>query len=546
MTSIASDTLFYVEIILISLFIVMQLVYAGTSRRDAVTMERLFPEDWLVIFRAKFLTKKANSLTKEDLSELVAGVNVDRLEQHDFDPKPSLPVEDTTALVNSMLEDAIEDKTAVLLLKPPKQSSNTFLEIVSKLNLYLLRNKQSQLDFSIVKEIVERECDSKEEQAYNGLQMPLYWGLLGTILGITIGLAALLLPASGDQDSALGLIGGEKVNKLLMAVSIAMAGSFTGLLFTIRATLRNKKAVAKLHQNKHDFYHFLQTELLPTLPKNMGGVVERFQQVVNGFNSSFSKNLQAFDQNIGAVHANLSEQKAFLNQIANLELNDIVQGNIQVLQELQKSAKHFKQFIAYQEGLNFTIDKVNNASGTLAKTGERMQGVISELELLKANSKEIAKTLGAQQTLFQHVNDLFESDTNIVKAWKTKVRKEIENLDKVMQDNLEALEEHSVTHFANVKKVMEKEFLHLEKTFEDSQTRFDDLAYLKHLEKLEQIKEGLAQSSNIQLKKELLEQRAEQEKTNRLLEELIILQKESNTSVLQDLLKKIGYGKKKK
>lgn len=546
MTNITSDALFYVEIILISLFIVMQLIYAGTSRKDAVMMERLFPEDWLVIFRAFFLAKEPNSLTKEALSEFVAGANVKWLEQLDFRSKPSSPIQDTATLVNSIVEDAIEDKTAVLLLKPPKQSSNTFLEIVSKLNLYLLRNKQSQLDFSIVKEIVERECDSQEEQAYNGLQMPLYWGLLGTILGITVGLAALLLPSSGDQDSALGLIGGEKVNKLLMAVSIAMAGSFTGLLLTIRATLRNKRAVAKLHQNKHNFYHFLQTELLPTLPKNMGGVVERFQQVVNGFNSSFSNNLQAFDRNIGTVHANLSEQKAFLNQIANLELNDIVQGNIQVLQELQKSAKHFKQFIAYQEGLNFTIDKVNHASGALAKTGERMQDVISELELLKSNSTEIVKTLGAQQVLFQHLNDLFESDTNIVKEWKAKVRKEIENLDKVMQDNLEALQEHSVTHFANVKKVMEKEFLHLEKTFEDSQTRFDDLSYLKHLEKLEEIKDGLAQSSNTELKKELQEQKAEQEKTNRLLEELIALQQQSNASILQDLLKKIGYGKKKK
>lgn len=547
MTSLASDTLFYVEVILIAIFIIMQFISSTYNRRYTSLLEDLFPDNNTAVVIGKFPLEKVGTLTKQALQKLLSSASVIHLERHDFFPVASVHLEDdSNAIMEKMMQDVNRVDIEVMLLRSPRESSITFNEIISKLNLYLLRNKQNQVDFNIVRDIIERECESQEEQAYNGIQMPLYWGLLGTILGIAVGLAALLLPSTGDPNSTLGLIGGEKVNKLLMAVSIAMTGSFTGLLLTIISTLRHKKAVAKLYQDKHDFYHFLQTELLPTLPKTMGGVVEKLQKTLNSFNDNFSKNLKSFDQNITAVHTNLSVQQSFLNQLANLDINDIVQGNIIVLQELQKSTKHFKQFIAYQEGLNFTIDKVNNASNSLANTGERMQSVISELELIKSNSSEIAKTLGAQQAIFQHINELFESDTKIIHEWKSKIRMEVENLDKVMQDNIEALQEHSIEHFANVKKVLEKEFIHLEKTFESSQNRFSDLEYLKHLEKLEKIQEGLEKSNNQQLQKELLLTKVEQEKTNLLLEKLVTLQQKENDSIIQDILKKLGYGKKKK
>lgn len=547
MTSLASDSLFYVEVTLIAIFIIMQFISSTSNSRDTALLKDLFPEKNAAVIIGLFSQEQASTLTKIALQKLLASISVDHLERYDFFPASSTSPEDNPdALIEKMIQDVNRVDIEVMLLKSPRGSSVIFNEIVSKLNLYLLRNKQNQIDFSIVKDIVERESESQEEQAYNGIQMPLYWGLLGTILGIAVGLAALLLPSASDPNATLGLIGGEKVNKLLMAVSIAMTGSFTGLLLTIISTLRHKKSLARLYQDKHDFYHFLQTELLPTLPKTMGGVVDKLQMTLNGFNDNFSKNLKSFDQNITAVHTNLSVQQSFLNQLANLDLNDIVHGNIQVLQELQKSTKHFKQFIAYQESLNFTIDKVNSASSSLANTGERMQKVISELELLKSNSSKIVETLGAQQTMFQHINELFESDTNIIHEWKSKIRIEIENLDKVMQENIEALQEHSVEHFANVKKVLEKEFVHLERTFESSQNRFNDLEYLKYLEKLEQIQEGLEKSNNQQLQKELLLTKVEQEKTNMLLEKLVALQQKENDSIIQDILKKLGYGKKKK
>lgn len=536
----------YLEVGIILYFIFRQSLYYGNTMKEVKTMRKIFARNNATIIHASVPEEKARTLLKDELHKLVLKADAGHRQQTDLFPtqqeEPSESTREDFWL--RQIEDSIQaNRVELTLLKPPNGANHIFTEIIASLNLYLLRNMHGQVDFSIARDLIERECENQEDKIYNGIQMPLYWGLLGTILGIVVGLVGLLLPGGGGEESVLGLIGGGQVNKLLVAVSIAMFGSFTGLYFTIRSTLAYKKGVAELNKGKNHFYHFLQTELLPTLPKTMASTIDRLQTTLEGFNTNFGRNLTNFDANIKSVHENLATQQDFLNQLADLDLNEIVQGNIKVFQELQKGASHFRRFFEYQEHLNLTIQKITRSASKLNDVSEKLENVIKELDFLKENSAQVVSTISEQQELFQNLSQIFDSDTELVQEWKNKIRREVENLDKIMQDNLEALEEHSKDHFASVKKVFDQEFVHLQKVFEQSQGRFQHLEHLKHLERLEAIQQSVngAQSS-APIDKAVSKLNQTQEETNALLN--AILKEQQREPFFPQLLKRFGYGKK--
>lgn len=64
------------------------------------------------------------------------------------------------------------------------KNSSEFRKILDSINNYLQKNKGAVSDFMLIKDIVERNCDSKEEEITIQTPIPLYIGLMGTMLGI--------------------------------------------------------------------------------------------------------------------------------------------------------------------------------------------------------------------------------------------------------------------------------------------------------------------------------------------------------------------------
>ena len=61
------------------------------------------------------------------------------------------------------------------------------------MNNYLDNNKSAVSDFHLMKDIVDRNCDAKEEEIQTQIPVPLYLGLIGTMSGILIGVGFLVL-----------------------------------------------------------------------------------------------------------------------------------------------------------------------------------------------------------------------------------------------------------------------------------------------------------------------------------------------------------------
>ena len=105
------------------------------------------------------------------------------------------------------------------------RGNKVFESIKDSINKYLENNSGSVIDFSLLKDAVDRHCDSVENDINTLTPTPLYCGLAGTMAGVIVGLSSLLTTGSITAllSSGSGNFGtaAEGVNDLLSEIGRA-------------------------------------------------------------------------------------------------------------------------------------------------------------------------------------------------------------------------------------------------------------------------------------------------------------------------------------
>jgi len=137
-------------------------------------------------------------------------------------------------------------------LKIHTQHDNVIFKIIiSSINKYLKNNKDAVSDYHLMKDIVERNCDAKESEINTQVPVPLYLGLVGTMLGILIGIGFLVFSGSLDDLLNTGNGAGSKgIETLLGSVALAMISSINGIILTTRGSQLTKNAKTEVEKNK--------------------------------------------------------------------------------------------------------------------------------------------------------------------------------------------------------------------------------------------------------------------------------------------------------
>ena len=131
--------------------------------------------------------------------------------------------------------------------------NSIFDSIKDSINKYLGNNSGSVIDFGLLKDAVDRHCDSVENDIATQTPIPLYWGLAGTMAGVIIGLWDLLdsnaintLMGSGagaiDESSKMAANG---IDALLSGVAWAMVASICGIMLTTFNSILFKRCKLK-------------------------------------------------------------------------------------------------------------------------------------------------------------------------------------------------------------------------------------------------------------------------------------------------------------
>ena len=323
-------------------------------------------------------------------------------------------------------------------------SSPVMGRIITALNNYLSKNKGAASDFHLMKDVVERYCDAEEEEITTQQPIPLYLGLMGTMVGIIVGIGAIAISGGLAGNSLM-----THISELMTCVAIAMAASFTGVLCTTLIAWKSKDAVSKVQADKNRFYSWIQTELLPVLSGDAVNAIYLLQQNLMSFNQTFKANVAGLDTALSKIGDASKEQVELIELIRDIDIRQVAQANIKVLKELKDCTSEMTTFNQYLHNVSGYLNAVNalnnNINEHLNRTAaiERM-GAFFESEIAQVSERE------------QYINQV------------------VANVDDTLKRTFEALSDNVRTGVVELRGKAAEEYAELTTSWEAQQNAFKE------------------------------------------------------------------------
>ena len=399
-------------------------------------------------------------------------------------------------------EDISVAQSADLSLLSTVHKNGVFTTIVDSVNMYLLKNKGAAADFYLIKDISERNCEALEDGISQSANVPLYLGLMGTFLGILIGLSKFSivgLSAQTDQmDNALSF--------LLNGVKTAMIASFSGLLLTVIINaLSFRAAKATLERKKNIFYTFIQTELLPVLNQNISSTLYVLQTNLQAFNKAFSNNVGKLDDVMGHNHEVAQVQQEIFKSIENTDFPSIAKANITILRQLNITTEKLTGFNDYLSSLNSLAEN----SRTLVRELDGILSRTAKTEALANNLIEIFQQNKALTEFLQnHYSALDESRQQIILG--------VSRVGSTIQETLDELKMFTQQKIQEIQKITLREIDAMSTHYPDKWQKLDQL---DQLQKLDQLSSQLTKLDHLE-KLNMLEKLDGLDKLDQLIQKL--------------------------
>lgn len=363
-----------------------------------------------------------------------------------------------------------EDKrVAIDLIACKVKSNETTNKICNSLNTYLIRNRGIASDFHLIKDIVERNTDAKVDEINQTISLPLYLGLLGTFIGIVIGLFQISGIDFSSDSQALDIA----ISTLLNGVMIAMIASFFGLLLMIfNSGYHFKSTKILLEDNKNDFYTFIQTDLLPLLNQNINSTLYSLQNNLHKFNEDFKGNIDGLNSIMGKNHDALIAQEKILTSLEGIDINAFAKANVMVLKELQFSVEKFSQFNQY-------LDSVNSFVSTSGNYTTKVNELIDRTENFKLIGNHIIEVFEENKKL----NEFLQNHYSSLDESHQLINKSVNNVNNTLDESLNQLKSFTQERIAELQKITLTELDLLQNQYPEKWKKLDNLSHLEKLSK---------------------------------------------------------------
>lgn len=354
------------------------------------------------------------------------------------------------------LDHKVKEKTALFkiaeLIKSPeafatvsvisvaqKEKSILLGEVTDTINNYLKKNKGGAADFHLVKDIVERHTDSIDEEINHKLPVPIYLGLMGTVLGIIIGLFSLKFQFDPATNSLNGQLFVNSVSGLIKGVKLAMICSFVGLLLTtLLSSWRYMGAKSKLEAQKNAFYDFIQTRLLPQMTKDAASTILALQSNLEKFNKSFEENIKGFGSIMDEIHTAFDSQVALQKELKKMDLTQVANLNANVLVQLRNSMTEFEKFTQYLGQMNTFVRSTAKLTDSINDQLQRTEAVetiangmrdnIQKNQLVMEKLRVFLERVNEQQALAEAAGEIDSAMAQAIEELKNHAQEQINSI----------------------------------------------------------------------------------------------------------------------
>lgn len=321
-----------------------------------------------------------------------------------------------------------EDGIQVIIINNENEVAK---EIENSINTYLIKNKGAVSDFNLIKDIVERNCDAVESEIESVTPLPLYLGLVGTMLGIIVGLGAIgLTTGFGDIQ--------QVVDSLMSEVACAMVASLVGVLTTTFISWKSRKCNVVIEADKNKFYTWIQTELLPVLSSNTVSTLTLLERNLNRFNASFGYTIVKLDEKLSKVGETYEQQLEILRRIENLDMSQMATANVIILKALDSSSKNLEDFAQYMDNSTMYLSEVR-------KLTKQMDSHLKETESLEI------------------IADFYKKQMNEIALRQDAIKSSVISVDDTLQKALASLQANAEQGLSGLKQTYVKQQDEMEK-----------------------------------------------------------------------------------
>ncbi len=371
--------------------------------------------------------------------------------------------------------------------------NSVYKAIENSINKYLANNKGAVIDFHLLKDAVDRHCDSIEDDINAQTPVPLYCGLAGTMVGVIIGLWSLL-----STNSLTNLMGGDAyaensmvaaasgVNDLLGGVAWAMVASIVGIALTTINSIRFKNCKLKEENGKNSFLAWMQARLLPELSTDMSDSLTKLVKNLNSFNSNFALNSKELRNTFKQVNETYSIHANVIKTIHEMDVMKMASVNVNVLRELQNTTGKLELFNEY-------LDSVKGYTDTIQKFNSQFHAESERLHVL------------------EQIRDFFKTEMSQIEQRKAEIAKTVGNVDLYLKDsltelgnnanlNLERIKQHLVLQSDIFKTFLDEEkqlFLDMSSEIRSTFSKQSDLINETAMANIDNMNQRLMEQSNL-------------------------------------------------
>lgn len=356
--------------------------------------------------------------------------------------------------------------------------------IVHAINKYLGNSRGSVIDFSLLKDAVDRNCDAVEDEINAQMPIPLYYGLAGTMGGVIAGLVFML--GRGTIPTLLGGSGGQGfgaaangVNDLLTGVAFAMIASVAGIIMTTWNTRYFKEKKMLEERGKNDFIVWMQANLLPDLPTDVGDAMMNMVSNLNRFNTTFATNNEQLQGTLSKIGSLYQDQSQILKLLHDIDMQKMATANVKVLHELRDCTGRLEDFNDYLTAVKGYATEIRKFREQLAKEQERLY-VLEEIRDFFRNhgykdalAKAITDSDDSLRTALRNLQEATSGNMDTMSRTLTQQTDTFRQVSKEMQDAFETQLRHfpqledQIKQIAEIPKQLEK----LAKEIESSNAR---------------------------------------------------------------------------
>jgi hypothetical protein len=330
------------------------------------------------------------------------------------------------------------------------------LRIKEAVNTYLLNNYGAAVNFSIIRDIIDRETDAKDEEISQSVPTPLYFGLAATMVGIIFGLLAM-----PDID---GTNFTEGVNRLIDGVRLAMTASLSGLLCTtILSSFFYKKAKKQTLLQKNSQLSYLQAKLLPELLKAEDTGVSGLKASLDHFAREATTITGNVHRSVVQTGENLRTQDNIIDRLERLNMTKVSRANLEMFSLLDKNMEAFQSFSGYLAGME---EIASNLKDFALRTSQ-IDKISGQIENTLMESRELVRFLNS------HFDKIENAGTAALKA--------VDLSDSHFRESVELLKERTQASVETLFSLSDKTESDLKETLNQITGRITD-ATNKHIE----------------------------------------------------------------